>query len=62
MPNGVSSGEDDFDAQALHDTFLTAIQDLNLMQERQRKKCQSLEQVKLWNFDFRKCNVFMLVM
>lgn len=44
MPNGVSSGEDDFDAQALHDTFLTAIQDLNLMQERQRKKCQSLEQ------------------
>ena len=62
MPNGVSSGEDDFDAQALHDTFLTAIQDLNLMQERQRKKCQSLEQVSFWNFDFEIFNFLILVM
>ena len=62
MPNGVSSGEDDFDAQALHDTFLTAIQDLNLMQERQRKKCQSLEQVSCWKFDFKIFKFLILVM
>ena len=62
MPNGVSSGEDDFDAQALHDTFLTAIQDLNLMQERQRKKCQSLEQVSCWKLDFKIFKFLILVM
>merc|ERR1719361_1508985 len=36
--------DEDFDAQALHDTFLNAIQELNLMQEKQRKKCQTLEE------------------
>jgi hypothetical protein len=40
-----STAEEDFDAQALHDTFLNAIQELNLMQEKQRKKCQTLEEV-----------------
>ena len=44
---GVSSVEDDFDAQVLHDTLLHAIEDLRQMQERQQNKCQALEQVNL---------------
>ena len=48
--HGVSTNEDDFDAQTLHDTFLNAIQDLTLMQEKQRSKCQTLEQVRQFSF------------
>ena len=46
LPN--SKGEDghqEFDAQMLNDTFVQAIKDLTAMQEKQRKKCQLLEQV-----------------
>ena len=43
-----ATAEEDFDAQALHDTFLNAIQELNLMQEKQRKKCQTLEEVYIY--------------
>ena len=44
---GVSSSsvEEDFDAQALHDAFRKAIQDLTVMQEKQKIKCQAIEQV-----------------
>ena len=45
-----NAAEEDFDAQALHDTFLNAIQELNLMQEKQRKKCQTLEEVNKYMF------------
>ena len=38
-------GNEDFDAQLLNDTFIQAIKDLSAMQEKQRKKCQLLEQV-----------------
>ena len=44
MQSNNASAEEDFDAQALHDTFLNAIQELNLMQEKQKKKCQTLEE------------------
>ena len=40
-------GEEDFDAQFLNDAFIQAIKDLTSMQEKQRKKCQNLEQVRL---------------
>ena len=40
-------GDEDFDAQLLNDTFLQTIKDLTAMQEKQRKKCQSLEQVRI---------------
>ena len=42
---GVSSTDEDFDAQALHDAFRKAIQELSSMQEKQKIKCQELEQV-----------------
>ena len=42
---GVSSTDEDFDAQALHDAFRKAIQELSSMQEKQKLKCQELEQV-----------------
>ena len=38
-------GNEEFDAQLLNDTFVQAIKDLSIMQEKQRKKCQLLEQV-----------------
>ena len=47
---GVSSIEEDFDAQALHEAFRIAIQDLSAMQEKQKIKCQALEQVCLLLF------------
>ena len=40
-------GDEDFDAQLLNDTFLQTIKDLTAMQEKQRKKCQALEQVRI---------------
>jgi hypothetical protein len=40
-------GDEDFDAQLLNDTFLQTIKDLTSMQEKQRKKCQALEQVRI---------------
>ena len=40
-----NADHDDFDAQALHDAFLQAIQELNVMQDKQKKKCQMVEQV-----------------
>ena len=42
---GVSLSEEDFDSQALHDTFHQAIEELTLLQDRQKQKCKSLEQV-----------------
>merc|ERR1712141_250127 len=36
--------EHEFDAQILHDTLLHAIEDLRQMQDKQKKKCQLLEQ------------------
>merc|ERR1719361_3245789 len=36
--------DEDFDAQALNDAFVQAIKDLTSMQDKQRKKCQTLEQ------------------
>ena len=51
MQSNNASAEEDFDAQALHDTFLNAIQELNLMQEKQRKKCQTLEEVYIYIFE-----------
>ena len=42
---GVSSTDEDFDAQALYDAFRKAIQELSSMQEKQRIKCQELDQV-----------------
>ena len=38
-----AADQDDFDAQALHDAFLQAIQELTVMQEKQKTKCQTLE-------------------
>ena len=38
--------EHEFDAQILHDTLLHAIEDLRQMQDKQKKKCQLLEQVR----------------
>lgn len=38
--------DEDFDAQALNDAFVQAIKDLTSMQDKQRKKCQTLEQVR----------------
>lgn len=43
-PNS-SSVSEDFDAQSLHDAFQQAIQELTVMQEKQKSKCQTLEQV-----------------
>lgn len=43
-PNS-SSLTEDFDAQSLHDAFQQAIQELSVMQEKQKTKCQTLEQV-----------------
>ncbi|KAF2882433.1 hypothetical protein ILUMI_23752 [Ignelater luminosus] len=36
-------GEDDFNPTQLHDSFVQAIKDLTLLQERQQKKCERLE-------------------
>jgi hypothetical protein len=49
---GVSSIDEDFDAQALHEAFRIAIQDLSAMQEKQKIKCQALEQVCLLFISF----------
>jgi len=40
----VGVSDEDFDAQALHDAFRKAIQDLTGMQEKQKIKCQAIEQ------------------
>ena len=52
LPNGALSSNqskqengDVFDAQSLNEAFVQAIKDLTAMQEKQRKKCQMLEQV-----------------
>ena len=46
LPNSKNEdGNEEFDAQLLNDTFVQAIKDLSTMQEKQRKKCQLLEQV-----------------
>ena len=50
--------DDDFDAQLLNDTFLQTIKDLNAMQEKQRKKCQALEQVRIEHRNTRNCNLY----
>ena len=39
------SHSDDFDAGQLHEAFMLAIKDLTMMHEKQKKKCQQLEQV-----------------
>ena len=55
---GVSSIDEDFDAQALHEAFRIAIQDLSAMQEKQKIKCQALEQVFLSFVFFLLCKSF----
>ena len=54
-------GDEEFDAQLLNDTFLQAIKDLTAMQEKQRKKCQALEQVCTEHIDLQlQFNIFPL--
>jgi hypothetical protein len=38
-----SDGDEDFNPTLLHDSFVQAIKDLTLLQERQKKKCERLE-------------------
>ncbi|KAF5297093.1 hypothetical protein FQA39_LY02673 [Lamprigera yunnana] len=38
-------GEEDFNPTLLHDSFVQAIKDLTLLQERQQKKCERLETI-----------------
>ena len=47
-----------FDAQALHEAFRIAIQDLSAMQEKQKIKCQALEQVCLLFIFFLVCKSY----
>jgi hypothetical protein len=42
---GGAPPSDDLDAGQLHEAFILAIKDLTFMHERQKKKCQQLEQV-----------------
>ena len=50
LPNSkAEDGGEEFDAQLLNDTFVQAIKDLSIMQEKQRKKCQLLEQVSTFS-------------
>ena len=42
---GSGAPSDDLDAGQLHEAFVLAIKDLTLMHEKQKKKCQQLEQV-----------------
>jgi hypothetical protein len=43
--SGGGGHSDDFDAGQLHEAFMLAIKDLTAMHEKQKKKCQQLEQV-----------------
>ena len=58
--SGGSHG-DDFEAGQLHEAFMLAIKDLTLMHEKQKKKCQQLEQVQTSliqnTFNYRKTNL-----
>ena len=43
--NGSVGPSEDLDAGQLHEAFMLAIKDLTFMHEKQKKKCQQLEQV-----------------
>ena len=58
---GSAAPSDDLDAGQLHEAFVLAIKDLTLMHEKQKKKCQQLEQVQTSliqnTFNYRKTNL-----
>ena len=43
--SGGAAPSDDLDSGQLHEAFVLAIKDLTFMHEKQKKKCQQLEQV-----------------